>query len=112
MADLRGGFADAYHYGREGKPFDSPPAIYAALQRYLDALPATANKASRVTVFYRSVNPRATATRASIDVLFWAEGARMSAAGQMAPGLNDVVFVMTRPSSDVPSQRIAAAPVG
>ena len=40
------------------------------------------------------------------------EGPRMWAAGQMAPGLNDVVFSMTRPAADVPWQHIGVAPVG
>jgi hypothetical protein len=112
LGALKGGLADAYDNGRGGGPFQSPPSISAALKRYLDAHPATAEYASRVTVFYCSGNLPATAARTFIDVLFWAEGAKMWAAGQMAPGLNDVMFYMTRPSADVPWQRVGIAPVG
>jgi len=112
LAALKGGLADAYDNGREGKPFEASPSIYAALQRALDAHPGTANKASRVTIFYCSGRPGATTRRAYIDVLFWAEGARMWAAGQMAPGLNDVVFFMTRSAAGLPWQRVGVAPVG
>lgn len=112
-SSLRGAFADAYYDGSEGRAFEASPSVSAAIQRYFDTHPAAANGASRVAIFCCSGgSPAPTATRWDMEIVFWAEGPRMQAAGQIAPGLNDVMFYMTRHSAHLPWQHISVAPTG
>ena len=102
---IRGALKNAYLRGQARRPFKVEPAIMSALRKSFASDPAMLNGASRAVFVWAcpvempQYGYRSTPTKRYVDVLVWADGEEMIAAGTVAPGYSQTMMSLSRSST-------------